>query len=446
MLDNFLFGTATSAYQIEGAWDEDGKCPSIWDEISHGRGRHKVLNGHTGDIAGDHYHRWKEDVELMKQLGINAYRFSISWSRICTKKDLCTNLKGIEFYRNLVKGLKEAGIEPFVTLYHWDLPKWLDDIGGWANPKSIDYFKCYAETMFNALPDVKYWITFNEPAVFVMNFWGHDNLPKAIRNVLLAHGKAIEHVDGDKAKVGISLNLMPVQPNEYGDKKDEIAVKNLDKRHNGIWLEPVFNGQFPDGINKLFGFKRNLLKFSREEKEIVSTPIDFLGINYYTALTVKYDQQYPPGYYRVVPDNFGRDEMGVEIKPHGLFDIVMQMKERYNNPDMYITENGCACPDTLVHDTRIHDTERIRYIRAHLRRADQAVEKGANLKGYFYWSFMDNFEWLFGYNKRFGLVYIYYPVRARIPKDSFRWYQHVIQDKNFRKKELNETFGKEEYM
>jgi len=440
MLDDFVFGTATSAYQIEGAWDADGKCPSIWDEISHG-GRQRVLNGHTGDIASDHYHRWGEDIELMKELGVTAYRFSISWSRICTDKCVCSNLNGIKFYRNLVRRLIKNGIEPFVTLYHWDLPKWLDDIGGWGNPKSVEYFKCYAETMFNALPDVKYWITFNEPAVFVNNFWGHNNLPEAIRNVLLAHGEAVQVFrDSNKkgSQIGISLNLMPIRPNVDSDKKDELAVENLDKRHNGVWLEPVFNGCFPEGINKLFGFKKNLLKFSQKEKEIVSAPIDFLGINYYTGVTVKYNKYKPPGNFQVVSGNFDRDEMGTEIKPFGIYDITRQIMEEYGNPAMYITENGCACSDKLVHDNRVHDSERIQYMRRHLHWVDKAIENGVNLKGYFYWSFMDNFEWLFGYNKRFGLLYIHYPTQERIPKDSFYWYKKIIQDKKFREEELKD--------
>jgi len=437
MLNNFLFGAATSAYQIEGAWNEDGKCPSIWDDISHGKTHFDVVDGHTGDVACDHYHKWKHDVEIMKEMGLQAYRFSISWSRICTKKEACTNLKGIKFYQNLVEKLKEAGIEPFVTLYHWDLPKWLDEIGGWGNPKSMDYFKMYAETMFNALPDVKYWITFNEPAVFLPNFWGHNNYPEAVRNVLLSHGKAVDvfHDDHD-GKIGISLNLMPVFPNVYEDVKDARAVENIDKRQNGVWLEPIFNGCFPKRINKLCGFKKNLLYFSKDEKETVKSPGDFLGINYYAALHVKYNKYKPPAYAETVPGDFDRDEMGVEIKPFGLQCLLDDLKKKYDNPEMYITENGCACPDTQGHDGKIHDERRIKYMRGHLFYCNQAVKAGVNLKGYFYWSLMDNFEWLLGYSKRFGLLYVNYPTQTRIPKDSFYWYKKIIKDKEFRAEEL----------
>lgn len=436
MLDDFVFGTATSAYQIEGAWNEDGKCPSIWDSISHGKTQFRVQDNHTGDIACDHYHRWEQDIKLMKHLGINAYRFSISWSRICTQKCVCSNLKGIKFYQNLVKKLKENNIEPFVTLYHWDLPQWLDDIGGWSNPKSIEYFKCYAETMYNALPDVKYWITFNEPAVFVRNYWGHNNMPKAIKNVLLAHGKAIENID---AKVGISLNLIQVYPATWDNPRDKLAVKNLNKIHNEIWLDPIFKGELPKDINKLYNFQKTKLRFSKDEKQTVSYPIDFLGINYYSTINVKYHKYKPPGYYQGIPGNFARDEMNVEIRPRGIHDICTNLKTNYGNPEMYITENGCAFPDTFVHDKRIHDTKRIAYIREHLKSCDLAIKDGANLRGYFYWSFMDNFEWLFGYNKHFGLIYIFCPTQSRVCKDSYHWYQKIIKDKKFRNKELGET-------
>jgi len=441
MLDNFIFGTATSAYQIEGAWNEDGKCPSIWDKISHKEDkRFRVQGNHTGNIACDHYHRWKEDIHILKTLGVKAYRFSISWSRICTQECMCSNLKGIQFYQDLVGELKNNNIEPFVTLYHWDLPAWLDDIGGWANKKSIDYFKCYAETMFNALPEVKYWMTFNEPAVFIPNFWGHNNKSKAIKNVLLAHGTAVEayHKNHD-GNIGIALNLMPILPNEQSTN-DEIAVLNLDKVHNRIWLDPIFKGELPKDINELYSFKKkDYLKFSKDESEIISRKIDFLGINYYTTSFVRYNKFNPPLYMEPVKKTiFERDDMGIEIVPFGLWEICRKMRDEYENPPIYITENGRCCPDAFVHDSAIHDTERIRYIKDHLRYCRVAVNEGCNLKGYFYWSLLDNFEWIFGYNKRFGLVYMFYPTQNRVCKDSFFYYQKIINNADFREKELKE--------
>lgn len=457
MLDkDFLFGAATSAYQIEGAWNEDGKALSIWDAISHGDTNYRVENTHTGDIASDHYHQWKTDVELMKELGLQAYRFSISWSRICTQQDMCSNLKGVEFYRNLVNKLISNGIEPFVTLYHWDLPKWLDDIGGWSNPKSIDYFVKYAETMFEALPDVKHWITFNEPAVFIPNFWGHNNIPEAIRNVLIAHAKTVEkyHENNHGGEIGITLNLMPISPNVYSSGKrlpspgsltgtkdckgeDDIAVENADKTQNRIWLDPLYHGEFPEDINKLCGFNEELLKFDKDEQQTLrDNQMDFLGVNYYTALTVRYHKYKPPGFFETVPGNFEHDNMGIEIKPFGIYDLLTRLKKDYNDPIMYITENGRCCPDTFVHDSKIHDFERIRYIRQHLYYCNEAIKKGVKLKGYFYWSFMDNFEWLFGYNKRFGLLYVFYPTQSRVTKDSFHWYRRIITDKKFRERNI----------
>jgi len=432
MLDDFIFGTATSAYQIEGAWNQDGKVPSLWDEISHGNKVWTVQNKHTGDIACNHYNEYEYDVEIMKQLGIQAYRFSISWSRICTQDCVCSNLKGIEFYRKLVAKLKEAGIEPFVTLYHWDLPKWLDDIGGWSNPKSIDYFKCYAETMFNALPDVKHWITFNEPAVFVSNFWGHRNKQEATRNVLLAHGKTVQLFrKNNDGKIGISLNLMPIYPYHIDNELDKQFAKNIDDNHNRIWLDPIFKGKIPSSL------KTDILTFSKKEQKIVSTPIDFIGVNYYTGITIRHNESKKLGYEQV-SGHYATDNMGVEIRPTGLYDLLTILKEEYNNPEMYITENGCALPDVLGHDGRVHDEKRIKYIREHLKACIVSIDDDINLKGYFYWSFMDNFEWLYGYNKKFGLLSMFWPNQSRVCKDSFFWYKKIIKNKEFRNDELGE--------
>jgi len=436
MLDNFVFGVATSAYQIEGGWDADGKVPSIWDEMSHTPGH--VQNGHTGDIACDHYHRWKKDVHLMADLSIQAYRFSISWSRIMPEPPKKVNEKGIKFYQKLVNKLLDYDIKPFVTLYHWDLPKWLDDIGGWGNPDIIKHFKGFASVMFEALPDVEHWITFNEPAVFVNNSWGHHNYPEAVRNVLLAHGKTASHYKANyDGKIGISLNLMPFIPNDWESKKDLLAVENVSKRHNGIWLEPIFNGRFPDGINKLYNLK-NKLFFTKEEKNIVKTSIDFLGINYYSCPTVKYNPYKPPVNAMFVNNDYLKDEMGVGIKPHGLYLICKQVKEKYGDIPLYITENGCAYNDVLTHDNKVHDRRRINYMKQHLAYCNLTVEKGIPLKGYFHWSLMNNFEWSFGYTKQFGLIDIHYPTLKRTPKDSYYWYKKIIKDEEFRKKEMEE--------
>ena len=427
-MKDFIFGAATSAYQIEGAWDEDGKTPSIWDEISHGHSRTRVRNGHTGDIACDHYHRWREDIELMRELGIDAYRFSISWSRIMPSSKK-TNKKGLRFYKKLVDELIKNNIQPFVTLYHWDLPKWLDDLGGWGNPKTIDYFQDFAVAMFKTLPYVKYWITFNEPAVFVNNFWGHNNYPEAVRNVLLAHGRTLADYKamGLNGKIGISLNLVPVVP--YTTRKeDKLAARNISKTHNEIWLDPIYKGCFPKNINELIGYDTKKLIFSEDERKIVSEPIDFLGINYYTSSIIRYDKDRPPMFARGVENTAAeKDEMDTLIIPYGIYKLTSDIAKRYGNPDMYITENGCAYTDGFTHDNKIHDYRRIEYMKHHLKWCKMAVEKGVHLKGYFHWSLLDNFEWTMGYTKRFGLVYVHYPTLERIPKDSFYWYCNYIE-------------------
>jgi len=437
MLDkDFLFGAASSAYQIEGAWDEDGKGPSIWDMMSI---EGKIQNKHTGHIACNHYHEWKNDVRLMEILGLQAYRFSISWARIFpTAKTKKPNQKGLQFYINLVRELKKANIEPFVTLYHWDLPLWLDKKDGWANPESIDHFVKYAKTMFEALPEVKYWITFNEPAVFIPNYWGHTSIPDAIKNVLLAHGKTVESFkESHDGKIGISLNLMPVVPADPTKPKDNYAADNIFKRHNQVWLDPLYKGHFPHDIDRLYDLEEGTLKFTKDEAKTVSTPTDFLGVNYYTGLLIEYDAKNYPTYARQVSDKQAiKDEMGTEAHPEGVFFLLERLKDVYGNNDIYITENGCACPDIFAHDKHIHDHERIRYIRKHLEYLALCKKEGINVKGYFYWSLMDNFEWGFGYNKRFGLLYIFYPTQSRVCKDSYFWYKKIIVDPEYRVEQL----------
>lgn len=427
---DFLFGAATSAYQIEGGWMDDGKGPSIWDMKSI---TGEIQNQHTGHIACDHYHRWREDIRFMKNLGLQAYRFSIAWSRIYPTFSNKPNRKGIEFYQALVKELIRQGIEPFVTLYHWDLPLWLDELGGWANPKTVTQFVRYAKTMYKALPEVKYWITLNEPAVFINNCWGfprtEKDQAKAIKNVLLAHGKTAQAID---KKVGISLNLMPVFPNELNNPKDDLAAYNVHTRHNCTWLNPIYKGEFPEGIDELWGFDEGALKFTNKQSEIVSTPIDFLGVNYYTAITVKYNYVNYPTYAKQILDRRAwKDEMGIESHPNGIYHLLKQVNKEYGNKDYYITENGCACPDIFTHNTNIHDEERINYIQKHLEAIAYTREQGIKIKGYFYWSLLDNFEWMFGYNKKFGLIYIFLPTQSRIPKDSYYWYRHFITGKPF---------------
>jgi beta-glucosidase len=429
MLDDFLFGAATSAYQIEGAWDDDGKVPSIWDDISH-KGD-VILNGQTGDVACNHYYLWKDDLALISNLGIGAYRFSTSWSRVIVGPG-ASNPKGINFYKNIIKGLKNINVEPFVTLYHWDLPSWLNENGGWADPNTVEEFVRYAELMFKELPEVKYWITFNEPAVFISNRWGHNDANKAIRNVLIAHGKVAKlykkKYDG---KIGISLNLRQYSSFDKNNDADNFATKKADMVQNRIWLDPIYKGDFPKGINTVPGFK---LSLSIEEKKMIKGSADFLGINYYGGGLVKHDED--EGFRCAPIPNAIADDMGFIIYPFGLYLLMDRLKKDYKNPEMYITENGCCYSDTVLHDGSIPDKQRQDYIRMHLKYCNKAIEQGVNLKGYFYWSLMDNFEWTMGYSKRFGLIYIDYPSLKRIPKESYEYYWKIIKDKEFRAEAL----------
>lgn len=437
--DKFKWGVATSAYQIEGAHDADGKVPNIWDRLSHLNGY--VLNGHTGDIACDHYHKWKEDIDLMKELGVNSYRFSINWSRVMRHSSDTKgwmNEKGLAFYRNLVSYLCENDITPFITLYHWDLPQWADDLGGWDNPQLVNEFERYAFLMFNELPEVDQWITFNEPAVFVGNYWGLNKFSDAVKHVLLSHGAAIETLrdisaSPSSSKIGISLNLIPILPQNPKNSADCRVAEKMNIRHNRLWLDPLYTGEFPEQIHALYHLKEPMT-LTEDEQERVTAKTDFLGINYYTMQIVTQNDRKES---KTVTTPAPVDDMNVAIQPFGLFYICNEVNTQYHPGKIYITENGCAYSDGLTHDTKIHDERRIKYMRHHLAMLSKTRDEGVPIEGYFYWSLLDNFEWTYGYTKRFGLVHVHYPTLERIPKDSFEWYKNIITDEEFRKDELD---------
>jgi len=428
---DFYFGTATASYQIEGAVDEDGKGPSIWDVFSHTPG--KTFNGDTGDIACDHYHRYKEDVQIMKDIGLNAYRFSVSWPRIMPDgKNI--NQKGIDFYNRLVDELLEADITPFVTLYHWDLPYALQEKGGWLNPDIAMYFRAYATFMFDELGDrVKHWITLNEPwcSSFLGYFTGehapgHQNLQEAIlaaHNLLRAHGYAVQSFREEvkDGEVGLTNVTMKVEP---GDSKPEsfLVAGLVDKIVNAWFHDPVVFGKYPEEAVK--NYLERGIQVPSEDLEVISSPIDFFGVNYYTRTLVAYDENSPLGFSYVQGD-LPKTEMGWEIYPQGLFETLVNLKERYKLP-LYITENGMAGPDK-VENGRVKDTYRIEYLEKHFESALSAIEAGVDLRGYFIWSLMDNFEWAHGYSKRFGIVYVDYATQKRILKDSALWLKDFIK-------------------
>ena len=431
--EDFLWGTATASYQIEGSPLADGTGPSIWHRFSHTPGT--VANGDTGDIACDHYNRYREDVKIMKKLNIKAYRFSVAWARIFPEGKGKINTRGLDFYKRLVDELLEAGIVPFVTLYHWDLPGALQDLGGWANSDIAYWFSDYADYLFQELGDVvKYWITLNEPWVMgVMGYvWG-VHAPgmkdiytgfRVIHNELRAHSEAVRafRAEGIDGKIGITLSNHSQEP--VSDREEDIKAAKIAHEYVNypLFLDPIYNGTYPEHLlmvgEEFFpkGYERDLLH--------IKEPIDFVGINYYSGSLVKYD---PDSLFGIKQVDFGlpKTEMGWEIYPKGLYIILKGVQDTYNPKEIFITENGAAFND-IVENGMVHDENRIDYLREHFKMAHKAMSDGVRLKGYFVWSLLDNFEWAYGYSKRFGIVYVDYNTQKRIIKDSGHWYKNVI--------------------
>jgi beta-glucosidase len=438
---DFLWGTATAAYQIEGAAAKDGRGPSIWDTFSHTPG--KTLNGDTGDVACDHYHRFRDDIALMKDLGISTYRFSASWSRILPAGRGQINEVGLDFYKELVDELLKAGITPYCTLYHWDLPQALHDQGGWLNRETSAAFAEYAGIISATLGDrIKHWMTFNEPLciAYVSHAWGehapgHRDLSyreanRVIHHVYLAHGLAIPilRANSQDCQVGIVLNLAPAHPASDSDA-DKAAAQRVDAQLNRWFADPIFKGTYPDDrLAMLADFAKPPIQPS--DMSIISTPIDFLGINYYFRVVVVDDSQAadPTIKARFIKPEGEYTAMDWEVHPDGLRELIVRFHREYGPKAIYVTENGCAYPDTVDAEGQVIDPKRVAYLQGHFRAAGQALAEGAPLKGYFVWSMMDNFEWAYGYDRRFGLVHIDYASQKRTPKESFRFYQKVIAE------------------
>ncbi|MCL6590550.1 MAG: beta-glucosidase [Firmicutes bacterium] len=436
---NFLWGTATSAYQIEGAYKEDGKGESIWDRFSHIPG--KIHNNQNGDVACDHYHLYQQDVNLLQELGVNAYRFSISWPRIFPSGKGRPNEKGVSFYKRLIDLLLEKGIRPFVTLYHWDLPQKLQDIGGWANRDVTDYFTEYAQYLFKELGDlVPWWVTLNEPWVvaFTGNWIGRlapgitdfSTALLAAHHEMLAHGKAVRAYRemGLKGAIGISLNLNPVYAASRNDT-DKLAAERFRDFHNRFFLDPILKGNYPTALIEWLSDKVILPEVSPEDLKIIHTPIDFLGVNNYFSSFVLYQPEAWPLQLQEVSTGKDITAMGWEIYPEGLCDLLVFLHREYQGIKIFITENGAAFNDLINREGKILDENRLDYLYRHLAQAHRAItDFGVNLAGYFVWSFLDNFEWGAGYSKRFGLVYVDYRTQQRIIKKSGLWYQKVIRN------------------
>ncbi|CAL9367879.1 GH1 family beta-glucosidase [Streptomyces sp. enrichment culture] len=433
--DDFLWGTATSAYQIEGAVAEDGRSPSIWDTFSHTPGT--TDNGDHGDTACDHYHRWREDIDLMRRLGTNAYRLSVAWPRVVPGGDGPVNPKGLDFYDRLVDGLLAAGITPSVTLYHWDLPQTLQDRGGWPVRDTAEHFAAYASVVAERLGDrVHHWATLNEP---LCSAWiGHlegrmapglTDLTAAVRasyHLLLAHGLATRalRAAAPGAQVGIVNNLSTIHP-ASDTPEDRAAALRMDGHTNRWWLDPVHGRGFPADMREVYGVE---LPERPGDLTTIAAPLDWLGLNYYFPQVVTADPEGPaPRAVLVRRDGVPRTGMDWEIDPTGIETLLLRLTHEYGARRLYVTENGSAFPDTVRPDGTVDDPERRSYLEDHIAACASAARKGAPLAGYFAWSLLDNFEWAYGYDKRFGLVHVDYSTLARTIKASGHRYAEIIR-------------------
>ena len=438
---DFVWGVATSSYQVEGGWDEDGRGESIWDRFSHTPG--KIVDGSNGDVAIDHYHRWPEDIALMKSLGVKAYRFSTAWPRIIPGGAGPVNQRGLDFYSRLVDSLLEAGITPYLTLYHWDLPQPLQDQGGWPSRAIIQPYLDYVEVTTRCLGDrVKNWYTHNEPwctsilsyqigehAPGSKNDW--DSALRAAHHVLVSHGLAVPIIRANSpaSKVGIALNFSPADP-ASPSPADARAARLHDGWFNRWFLDPLFGRRYPADMLAHYIAEGHLppagLTFVQDgDYEVISTPFDVLGVNYYSRAIIRDDKaadNLPPSVHR------GEiTDMDWEVYPDGLYGLLNRLHFEYRPPELVITENGASYGDAPDGDGAVHDARRIRYLQDHLAAAHRAIHNGVALTGYFCWSLMDNFEWANGYRQRFGLVWIDYQTQRRIPKDSAYWLRDAIQ-------------------
>ncbi|KHE71752.1 GH1 family beta-glucosidase [Halobacillus sp. BBL2006] len=438
--ETLKWGAATASYQIEGAAHEDGRTPSIWDEFAHAPGN--VKNGDHGDEACDSYHRYQEDVQHLKDLGVDLYRFSISWSRVIPQGTGELNPKGVAYYRNLIEELLKNGIEPMITLYHWDLPQVLQEEGGWENRSTTDAFHEYAVAMFKEFGDVvKNWITINEPwcASFLSNYLGihapgKTDLQAGVdvaHHLLLAHGKSVQSFrdlvpDGE---IGYAPNvgwLQPYTPSE-ADKK---ACERSMMWQKEWFMDPVFKGSYPEELIQLFEEHQAFLKIEEGDLDIISQPIDFMGINYYTGSLGRYKED--GGLFQVeeIALDERRTDIGWPIYSDGFYRVLTNIHETYGYVPIYITENG-ACYNDEVENGKVNDQERIDYLKQHLTALHRSIQAGVPIKGYIVWSLLDNFEWAEGYEKRFGIIHVNYRTFERTRKDSYYWYRQTITNKWF---------------
>jgi beta-glucosidase len=454
----FLWGTKTSAYQIEGSVDADGRGRSIWDTFSHSPGA--TRNGDTGDIACDHYRRLDEDLDLLARLGAPVYCFSVAWPRVQPTGTGAANQRGLDFYRRLIDGLLRRSIVPIGTLYHWDLPQPLEDAGGWVSRDTVGRFSDYAGIVAGALGDtVGTWITLNEPWCSAwLGYATGEHAPgirdrgmaaAATHHLLLAHGAALRVLRSTvpAAKVGIGLNMQPIRPATDHDD-DRAACRRVDGNLNRLYLDPLFKGRYPaDMLEYHSGDRPGFDVVADGDLEMISQPIDFLGVNFYSPTTVcaptRRAEARAAGYWVPAPDHAApaadlhavhvlrpdtpRTQMGWEIEPGALTEIMVRVRDEYGTLPLYVTENGAAFDDYVGPDGEVRDGERIEYLDGHLHAVLDAVAAGVDVRGYFVWSLLDNFEWAYGFSKRFGLTWVDFRSGERIPKASFAWYQRTVR-------------------
>lgn len=439
--NGFLWGAASSAYQVEGGAAADGRGPSVWDVFAHSPG--KTWEGHTGDIACDHYNRFRDDVGLMKQIGLQAYRFSVSWSRVLPEGTGRINERGLGFYDKLVDELLTAGIQPWLTLFHWDYPYHLFKRGGWLNRESVEWFGEYAQVLVDRLSDrVSHWMTLNEPQCYIGG--GPEQRPlqpgwsptfsqrlSMIHQTLMAHGRGVQVIRA-RAKTKPSVGWAPcgVTSHPVSNSEQDIIAARLrtttvvdrDLWNNAWYSDPVCLGQYPETGLRLFG--SDVPQIQPGDLELMHQPMDFYGINIYNGQPTRMGAKGPEKVER--PVGFPKTAFHWPIEPESLYWGPKFVYERYRIP-MYITENGLSCADVLSLDEQVHDPQRIDFTTRYLRALRQATEEGTDVRGYFHWSIIDNFEWEEGYKQRFGLVFVDYPTQRRVLKDSAKWYSGVIQ-------------------
>jgi beta-glucosidase len=435
---DFAWGAATAAFQIEGATTADGRGESIWDRFAHTPG--KVRNGDTGDPACDHYHRWEQDLDLIASLGLRAYRFSVSWPRIQPNGRGPANQRGLDFYRGLVEGLRERGIVPLLTLYHWDLPQALEDEGGWASRDVALRFADYAELVFDALGDVvEDWTTHNEP--WVTSFLGYalgtkapgsTDWPRALRashHTLLSHGLVVSafRETGRRGRIGITLDLTVARPGRDRDD-DRAAARRLEGHHNRWFLDPIFRGAYPADMVEFYEERFGPLDaIQPDDLETIASPIDFLGVNFYRPNLVVARDDGSVLRLAEVPLDAQHTAMGWPVVPEALTELLVGLERDYGGVPLLITENGAAFEDRVDGAEVVEDPSRVAYIESHLAAVERAIASGVDVRGYYVWSLLDNFEWEHGYSQRFGIVYVDFETQRRIPKRSALWYRDRIE-------------------